>query len=94
MRIFAPPVLAGAPTYTTLPVTGGSSTVNYQATAGTTLTASESGNSLKIAGLGSSTIALGANTLTLTSGGLLVAGSISPTISGSGSLKGASAARI
>ena len=66
---------------TTLPTTGGSSTTNYSITAGITLTGPLAANSLKVAG-SATALALGANTLTLSSGGLLSTGSTAQTISG------------
>ena len=64
-----------AATYTTFPTGASSSTVNYSIAATTTPGQSDSINSLKFLTT-SSVIALGANNLTVTSGGLLVAGNI------------------
>jgi len=67
--------------YANLATTSGTDTNNSRITAGATLGASRTTNSLKIEG-GGQTLALGANTLTLTSGGLLSTGVVASTISG------------
>ncbi len=81
----APFTLSAYGGYTELPASGGSSTVNYINTADTTLTESFSVNSLKIDYSTARTLALGANLLTIDSGGLLIAGgaaNLGVTISG------------
>ncbi len=67
--------------YASLDTTSGTDTNNSRITAGAILGASRTTNSLKIDG-GGQTLALGANTLTLTSGGLLSTGTGVSTISG------------
>ena len=89
----------GGPTYTlraytdyntTLPTSGSSSTTNYSIAAGITLSASETVNSLKITG-SATALALGANTLTIQSGGLLSVGTTAQTISGAAGVTGLTA---
>jgi autotransporter-associated beta strand protein len=73
--------------YTTLNTSGGTYTTNFLATTNTTLTGNLVANSLKLS-TGVTALTLGSNNLTLngTSGGLMIAGSASPTISGTGIL--------
>ncbi len=66
---------------TTLPTSGSLSTDNYSITAGITLAASQTVNTLKITG-SATALALGGNTLTIKSGGLLSVGTVAQTISG------------
>ena len=73
--------------YANLATTSGTDTNNSRITAGATLGASRTTNSLKIEG-GGQTLALGANTLTLTSGGLLSTGAVASTISGAAGATG------
>ena len=73
--------------YANLATTSGTDTNNSRITAGATLGASRTTNSLKIEG-GGLTLALGANTLTLTSGGLLSTGAVASTISGAAGATG------
>ncbi|NBY35963.1 MAG: hypothetical protein EBQ59_00695, partial [Verrucomicrobia bacterium] len=76
--------------YTTLPTSGSTATVNYNlaTNATTTLTGSQSINSLKLAPTGASQVlALGANILTNTSGGIIFDNSSgATTISGTGQI--------
>ena len=76
---------------TALVATGGVATTNYLQTGSLTVTATESANSLKITtSAAGQSLALGATTLTLTTGGLLFVGANDYTISGtagSGTLK-------
>jgi len=69
--------ISGLASYTTLPISGGSSTVNYQMTASTTLTSGFSVKTLRMAPAAVNNVALdlGGNTLTVEGGGLLFTGS-------------------
>jgi autotransporter-associated beta strand protein len=73
----SPYTLSAYNSYTTLPTSGGSSTVNYNATASTTLTSGFSVNTLKFASgtAISQTIDLGGGALIVEGGGLLITGS-------------------
>jgi fibronectin-binding autotransporter adhesin len=69
--------------YTALPVTGGSSTTNYNWTASSTLTGNLAVNTLKLAPTATNqTLALGTNLLTVESGGILTTTNATITISG------------
>jgi autotransporter-associated beta strand protein len=72
----SPYTLSAYNSYTTLPTSGGLGTVNYNATASTTLTSGFSVNTLKFApgSTASQTIDLGGGTVTLDGGGLLITG--------------------
>ena len=76
--------LSGLASYTPLPTTSGSFSTNYKMTAGTTLGGSFSVNTLKLEAP-TGDLALGANTLTLAGGGLLMTGTTARNISGGGS---------
>ena len=67
--------------YTALPTSGGSSSVNYKMTGATALAGSFSVNTLKLEAP-SGDLALGANTLTVSGGGLLLTGSSGRNITG------------
>lgn len=72
--------LAGG-NYTTLPTSGGSSSVNYSMTTGTSLGGGFSVNTLKLDNP-SGDLALGGNTLTFSGSGLMCSGSTAVTITG------------
>lgn len=67
--------------YTTLPTSGGSSSVNYNMTAATTLADSFSIHTLKLQAPGGD-LALGANTLTVEGGGVLFTGTTARNLTG------------
>ncbi|MEI6605639.1 MAG: autotransporter-associated beta strand repeat-containing protein [Verrucomicrobiota bacterium] len=77
----SPYTLGAYASYTAMPLTGGNATDNDSTAAGGTLSGSVSASTLKITG-SATALALGANTLALTSGGLLSIGSTGQTISG------------
>jgi autotransporter-associated beta strand protein len=79
--VSSPYTLSGLTSYTTLPSSGGSGTVNYNMTAGTTLAGSFSVNSLKLQAPGGNLV-LGSNLLTIESGGLLMTGTTNRSITG------------
>jgi fibronectin-binding autotransporter adhesin len=69
--------------YTALPVSGGSSTTNYNWTTGSALTGNLAVNTLKLAPTATNqTLALGTNLLTVESGGILTTTNATTTISG------------
>ncbi len=79
----APFTLSAFSGYSALTLTAGTDTLNSRITASQTLSGSRTTNTLKIENpAASQTLALGANTLTLSSGGLLVTGTNATTLSG------------
>jgi autotransporter-associated beta strand protein len=84
----SPYTLSAYNSYTVLPTSGGLGTVNYNATASTTLTSGFSVNTLKFApgSTASQVIDLGGGTLTLEGGGLLITGTANGTAISNGTL--------
>jgi autotransporter-associated beta strand protein len=84
----SPYTLSAYNSYTALPTSGGTSTVNYNLTASTALSAGFAVNTLKLApgSTASQTLDLGGGTLVLSSGGLLITGTGNSTAISNGTL--------
>lgn len=77
----SPYTLSGLSSYSSLPVSGGSSSTNYRVTGGVTLTGSVNANTLKMENA-SADLSINSRLLTLNSGGLLITGSTPRSITG------------